>query len=71
MIRYSSYHPSEQTKLLLCSVETEYRELLELRERVRKAEAAVAMRLRPQKKKQSGARSCPGASPRAQQNRRG
>jgi len=47
MIRYSSYagtnyrtNPSAPTKLL-CSVETEYRELLDLRERVRKAEAAA------------------------------
>ena len=30
---------------LLCSVEAEYRELRDLRERVRKAEAAVAQRL--------------------------
>jgi hypothetical protein len=55
MIKYSSYsrtnYPtnlSEPTKLL-CSVETEYRELLELRERVRKAEAAAARCLRDQK----------------------
>jgi hypothetical protein len=40
---------------LLRSVETEYRELLDLRERVRKAEAAAAMRLRAKKKKQPDA----------------
>jgi hypothetical protein len=57
MIRYSSYsrtnyrtNPNERTKLLR-SFETEYRELLDLRERVRKAEAAAAMRLRAKKKK--------------------
>jgi hypothetical protein len=59
--RYSSYsrtkyrtNPNERTKLLR-SVETEYRELLDLRERVRKAEAAAAMRLRAKKKKQPDA----------------
>jgi hypothetical protein len=47
MIRYSSYggtnyrtSPSAPTKLL-CSLETEYRELQNLRERVRMAEAAA------------------------------
>jgi hypothetical protein len=47
MIRYSSYgrtnyrtNPTAPTKLL-CSLATEYRELQELRERVRKAEAAA------------------------------
>jgi hypothetical protein len=47
MIRYSSYggtnhrtNPSAPTKLL-CSLETEYRELQDLRERVRMAEAAA------------------------------
>ena len=48
MIRYLSNAPSKQTKLP-CSVETEYRELMDLRERVREAETAAAMRLRPQK----------------------
>ena len=53
VIRYSSYHgtnyrtkPSARTDLLR-SLETEYRELQDLRQRVRKAEAAAAMRLRP------------------------
>jgi hypothetical protein len=48
MIRYSSYsrtnyrtNPSAPTELL-CSVATEYRELQDLREQVRKAEAAAA-----------------------------
>ena len=47
MIRYSSYggtnyrtNPTTPTKLL-CSLATEYRELQDLRERVRKAEAAA------------------------------
>ena len=51
MIRYTSYNitnypekPDGQTNLL-GSLETEYRELQKLRERVRKAEAAAAKRL--------------------------
>jgi hypothetical protein len=39
-------NPSAPNKLL-SSIETEYRELQDLRERVRKAEAAAAKRLRP------------------------
>jgi hypothetical protein len=53
VIRYSAYIPSEQTMSLLNSLDTEYRELLDLRERVRNAEAA-AMRPRPQKGKRAG-----------------
>jgi hypothetical protein len=47
MIRYSTYrstNPSAPTELL-GSIEKEYRELLDLREQVRKAEAAAAERL--------------------------
>lgn len=56
MIRYSSYRGTNyRTKSnaptnLLRSLETEYRELQGLRERVRKAEAAAATRLRPRDK---------------------
>jgi hypothetical protein len=56
MIRYSSYRGANyRTKStaptnLLCSLETEYHELQDLRERVRKAEAASAKRLRPRGK---------------------
>jgi hypothetical protein len=57
MIRYSSYggtnhrtSPSAPTKLL-CSLETEYRELQDLRERVRMAEAAA--RAAPARSKKS------------------
>jgi hypothetical protein len=39
---------------LPCNVETKYRELLNLREKVRKAEAAAARRLRDQKNLPSG-----------------
>jgi hypothetical protein len=52
MIRYSSYsltnyrtNPSAPTELL-CSLAKEYRELQDLRERVRKAEAAAASAVR-------------------------
>jgi hypothetical protein len=52
MTRHSTYrgtnyrtNPSAPTKLL-SSMETEYREVQDLRERVRKAEAAAAKRLR-------------------------
>jgi hypothetical protein len=46
----SSYTPSEQTISLLSSLDAEYRDLLDLRERVRKAEAAAAMGARALKK---------------------
>jgi hypothetical protein len=46
-------NPSAPTKLL-CSVETEYRELLHLRGQVKKAEAAAARCLRDQKNLPSG-----------------
>jgi hypothetical protein len=53
MIRYSAYggtnyrmNPSALTNLP-CSLATEYRELKDLRERVRKAEAAAAKHLGP------------------------
>jgi hypothetical protein len=53
MIRYSSYrgtnyrtNPSAPTEPL-CSVAREFRELQDLRERVKNAEAAAAARLRP------------------------
>jgi hypothetical protein len=53
MIRYSAYggtnyrmKPSAPSNLP-CSLETEYRDLQELRERVRKAEAAATRRLHP------------------------
>jgi hypothetical protein len=56
MIRYSTYrstnyrtNPSAPTQLL-SSIEKEYRQLLDLREQVRKAEAAAAKRLRPRGK---------------------
>ena len=45
-------NPIAPTKLLY-PVETEYRELLDLREQVRKAEAAAARRLRDQKNRPS------------------
>ena len=52
MIKYSSYgcannqqRPSEETNLFN-TLEEEYRELQELRERVRKAEAAAAKHVR-------------------------
>jgi hypothetical protein len=56
MIRYSTYrstnrrtNPSTPTQLL-SSLEKEYRELQDLRERVGEAEAAAAKRLRPRVK---------------------
>jgi hypothetical protein len=56
MIRYSTYrstnrrtNPSTPIQLL-SSLEKEYRKLLDLRERVREAEAAAAKRLRPRVK---------------------
>jgi len=53
VIKYSSYIPSEQIRSLLSSLDAEYRHLLDLRERVRKAEAAAAMRPHPQKGKRA------------------
>jgi hypothetical protein len=52
MIRYSSNRSTNRTKSnaptdLPRSLETEYHELQDLRERVRKAEAAAATRVRP------------------------
>jgi len=52
MIKYSSSRSTNRTKSdaltdLLRSLETEYHELQDLRERVRKAEAAAATRVRP------------------------
>lgn len=52
MIKYSSYRRTNRTKSnaptdLLRSLETEYHELQDLRERVRKAEAAAAASVRP------------------------
>ena len=52
MIRYTSNLSTNHTKSnvltnLLRSLETEYHELQDLRERVRKAEAAAATRVRP------------------------
>jgi hypothetical protein len=62
MIRYSTYsstnrrtNPSTPTRLL-SSLEKEYRELQDLRERVREAEAAAAKRLRPRGKLKACAR---------------
>jgi hypothetical protein len=59
MIRYSSYRgtnyriKSDAPTNLLRSLETEYQELQDLRERVRKAEAAATKRLRPRGHAQS------------------
>ena len=57
MIRYSSYrgtnyptNPSTPDQLL-SSLEKEYRELQDLRERVKKAEAAATKRLGPRDKR--------------------
>ncbi len=46
MIRYLTYRGTKRTIDVLDSIEKEYRELLELREKVRKAEIAAAARLR-------------------------
>jgi hypothetical protein len=61
MIRYSSYrgtnyrtNPSAPTDLP-CSLAKEYRDLQDLRERVRVAEAAAAMRLKPRSIYSNGA----------------